>query len=275
MLSCQRAAALCRPGCLHGASAKLGPYRPSNPSRPRADRNGSRGCVAEQGLLDGTVIVSDGAGQFKIAEHALCWVHAERLIHKPDTFCEAHLQAKEAIRTRIWQLYKDLKSYRLAPTPRRAAGLKRRFDSIFATETGFVTLDRLLARLRAQKKDLLAVLKQPQIPLHTRLGKRYPLPGHPPQDLRRHALRSRPRRPRCLPWAYENLLKQAVSFWDYLGHRLDVQPDVARLASTVPPRRICAAFPPVTPSRFRKGPFPQLRLKRKRLVLPKTGRFAR
>ena len=82
------------------------------------------GSIAEQGLLDGTVIVSDGAGQFKIAEHALCWVHAERLIHKLDTFCEAHVQAKERIRARIWRLYKDLKAYRQAPTPRRAAGLR-------------------------------------------------------------------------------------------------------------------------------------------------------
>ncbi len=89
------------------------------------------GSIAEQGLLDGTVIVSDGAGQFKIAEHALCWVHAERLIHKLDTFCEAHVQAKELIRRRIWRLYKDLKKYRQAPAPRRAARLKRRFDAIF------------------------------------------------------------------------------------------------------------------------------------------------
>jgi len=57
------------------------------------------GCVTEQGLLNGTVIVSDGAGQFRIAEHALCWVHAERLVHKLDAFCEAHRQAKERIRT--------------------------------------------------------------------------------------------------------------------------------------------------------------------------------
>jgi len=53
------------------------------------------GSIAEQGLLDGTVIVSDGAGQFRIGEHALCRVHAERLIHKLDAFCEAHVQAKE------------------------------------------------------------------------------------------------------------------------------------------------------------------------------------
>jgi len=28
------------------------------------------------------VIVSDGTGQFVILLYALCWVHAERLVHK-------------------------------------------------------------------------------------------------------------------------------------------------------------------------------------------------
>jgi len=82
------------------------------------------GSIAEQGLLKDAVIVSDGAGQFRIAEHALCWVHAERLIHKLDTFCKAQVQAKERIRARIWRLYKALKAYRQAPAPRRASELR-------------------------------------------------------------------------------------------------------------------------------------------------------
>ncbi len=40
------------------------------------------GSIREHGLLDGTVIVSDDAGQFRVGQHALCWVHAERLVHK-------------------------------------------------------------------------------------------------------------------------------------------------------------------------------------------------
>ena len=32
-------------------------------------------------MLAGTAIVSDAAGQFRVGEHALCWVHAERLVH--------------------------------------------------------------------------------------------------------------------------------------------------------------------------------------------------
>jgi len=181
------------------------------------------GSVAEQGLLDGTVIVSDGAGQFRIAEHALCWVHAERLIHKLDTFCEAHVQAKERIRARIWRLYRDLKAYRQAPTPRRARQLERRFNAIFSTETGFATLDRLLARLRANKDELLMVLKRPGIPLHTNGSE---------NDIRCQVTRrkisggTRSDDGRDVRDAFLGLMKtcakQAISFWDYLGDRLGV-----------------------------------------------------
>ena len=47
------------------------------------------------------------------------------------------------------------------------AALRARFDRIFTRKTGFVTLDRLLARLHANKRELLIVLDRPEIPLHT------------------------------------------------------------------------------------------------------------
>ena len=74
------------------------------------------GSIIAQGLLDDTVIVSDGAGQFDVGRHALCWVHAERLVHKLDAFTEDRRVAKEAIRDRIWTLYADLKAYACTPT---------------------------------------------------------------------------------------------------------------------------------------------------------------
>ncbi len=196
-----------------------------------------RGSIAEQGLLDGTVIVSDGAGQFKIAEHALCWVHAERLIHKLDTFCEAHVQAKERIRARIWRLYADLKAYRQAPTARRASELKRRFSQIFSTTTGFATLDRLLERLRAQKADLLAVLKHPEIPLHTN-GSENDIRCQVTRRKISSGTRSDPGRDArdAFLGLMKTCAKQGIRFWDYLGDRLGVAdtPAVQRLAALIP-----------------------------------------
>jgi hypothetical protein len=113
------------------------------------------------------VIVSDDAGQFNVGRHALCWVHAERLIHKLDTFTAPQRIAQTRVRSLIWRFYADLKADRRNPTPRRRGQLRARFDRIFCRRTGFVTLDRLLARLHANKPELLAVLDHPEIPLQT------------------------------------------------------------------------------------------------------------
>ena len=51
------------------------------------------GSIVAHGLLPDTVIVSDEAGQFEVGQHALCWVHAERLVHKLDTFTALHRAA--------------------------------------------------------------------------------------------------------------------------------------------------------------------------------------
>jgi hypothetical protein len=112
-------------------------------------------------------VLSDDAGQFNIGRHALCWVHAERLVHKLDTFNDQHRAAQTRVRGLIWDFYADLKAYQLKPGKRRATTLRARFDRIFLRPTGFATLDRLMARLHANKAELLMVLERPEIPLHT------------------------------------------------------------------------------------------------------------
>ena len=113
------------------------------------------GSVKSHGFLPDTVIVSDDAGQFNVGPHGLCWVHAERLVHKLDTFTDEQRKAQRRTRALIWRFYRDLKTYRQHPTQQRKAVLRARFDRIFTRKTGFVTLDRLLARLHANKHELL------------------------------------------------------------------------------------------------------------------------
>ena len=45
------------------------------------------------------------AGQFNIGQHALCWVHAERLVHKLDTFNDQHRAAQTRVRGLVWDFY--------------------------------------------------------------------------------------------------------------------------------------------------------------------------
>ena len=125
------------------------------------------GAIRQHGLLGDTVVVSDDAGQFRVGTHALCWVHAERLVHKLLPVTAAQRRAVDLMRQLIWWFYRDLKAWQRQPDRRRAAGLRTRFERIFRRRTGYVTLDRLLARLRERRAELLRVLDRPEIPLHT------------------------------------------------------------------------------------------------------------
>src|SRR5882757_10828687 len=115
------------------------------------------GSVKAHGFLPNTVIVSDDAGQFNVGQHGLCWVHAERLIHKLDTFTDEQRDAQSRTRDLIWRFYRDLKAYRLHPTKQRKAALQARFNRIFTGKTGFVTLDRLLARLQGKPRTSVLI----------------------------------------------------------------------------------------------------------------------
>ena len=63
------------------------------------------GSIQGHGFLQEGVIVSDDAGQFSVGKHALCWIHAERLVHKLDTFTDHQRAAQQLVRSLIWQLY--------------------------------------------------------------------------------------------------------------------------------------------------------------------------
>jgi hypothetical protein len=197
------------------------------------------GSIKAHGLLPDTVILSDDAGQFALDRHALCWVHAERLVHKLNTFTERQHAAQQFMRTLIWWFYADLKAYKHDPCRRRKGQLRARFDRIFRRRTGFVTLDRLLARLHANKEELLVVLDRPELPLHTNGSER---------DLRPQVVKrkisggTRADLGRACRDAFLGLLltcaKLGMSFWDYLGNRLQVPgadapylPDLVRIRS--------------------------------------------
>ena len=126
------------------------------------------GAIHHQGLLADTVIVSDDAGQFRVGIHALCWVHAERLVHKLVPANDKQRNAVEVAKRMIWWFYGSLKEYKLVPSPQQAQVLRDRFDRIFKRRgTGYVMLDRLLKRLFRRKDALLRVLDRPEIPLNT------------------------------------------------------------------------------------------------------------
>src|SRR5690606_29642131 len=121
---------------------------------------GMWGSIRHHGLLGNTVIVSDDAGQFRIGNHALCWIHAERLLHKLMPATPAQARLVETMRDLIWRYYKALKVFKQKPSPGSTDAFRRRFDRIFAMRTGYQELDRLLLRLSRRKEELLKVLER-------------------------------------------------------------------------------------------------------------------
>ena len=198
------------------------------------------GTIKAHGLLPGTVIVSDDAGQFRLGEHALCWVHAERLVHKLVPATDEQRRAIELTRTLIWWFYADLKAWRREPCPRRAAALRARFDRIFTRRTGYVVLDRLLARLRRRKAELLRALERPEIPLHTNASENDIRACVTKRKISGGTMSEAGRTARdVLLGLMKTCRKLGVSFFRYLGDRLRVPgatpipplPDLVRQAA--------------------------------------------
>jgi Transposase IS66 family len=189
------------------------------------------GAIRHQGLLQDTVIVSDDAGQFRVGVHALCWVHAERLVHKLVPANDKQRNAIEVAKRMIWWFYRSLKEYKLAPSLQQAQVLRARFDRIFKRgRTGYVMLDRLLRRLFRHKDALLRVLDRPEIPLNTNASE---------NDIRAFVTKrkisggtvshkGRDARDIMLGLA-KTCMKLKLSFYDFLGSRLGLP------GTTIPP----------------------------------------
>jgi hypothetical protein len=200
------------------------------------------GSVKAHGFLPDTVLVSDDAGQFAVGRHALCWSHAERLVHKLDTFTDRQRTAQQHVRALIWRFYRDLKAYCRDPTAQRRTALRARFDRIFKRRTGFATLDRLLARLHANKAELLTALDRPDIPLHTNSAEnaircqvtKRKISGGTRSDCGRNCRDA-------FLGLVKTCAKLGLAFWDYLGARLGCTdpgsvPDLPQLVSAPLPR---------------------------------------
>jgi len=186
--------------------------------------------IATEGALFGSVlshvprslvIVSDDAGQFNILNHALCWIHAERILSKLVAPSDEKRQILENVRKQIWQFYEELKDYKQSPDQKTKVELQNKFDEIFSQKTDYHFLNLALQRLHANKKELLLVLDRPEIPLHNNLSE---------NDIREYVKRrkvsgsTRSEAGRRCRDTFTSLKKTCrklnISFWQYLIDRI-------------------------------------------------------
>ena len=200
------------------------------------------GSLTEHGLPPELVIVSDDAGQFDVLHHALCWVHAERNFQTLLPFNDTHAKQLAWVREQLWDLYADLKGYKLNPNDQAKLDIEAHFDELCRTKTAFQTLNQALKRLRNNKAELLLVLQRPDIPLHNNLSER---------DIREYVIKRKisgstrsdnGRRARdTFASLKKTCQKLGIGFWDYLIDRLTLSnripplPEIVAGTASLPP----------------------------------------
>jgi hypothetical protein len=114
------------------------------------------------------LLVCDDAPQFNwlSEEMGLCWIHEGRHYKKLTPCLPLHRQRWVEFRRQFWDFYDQLLTYQQHPNPIDCQRLETAFDQLFSTTTGYAALDARIAKTRAKKTALLAVLRHPEIPLH-------------------------------------------------------------------------------------------------------------
>ena len=182
---------------------------------------GLLGHLAEEGMPESMVILSDDAGQFDILVHALCWIHVERNLQKIHVYTEQQRHELDQVLKSFWKLYQQFKTYRHKPNEKKKRQVIKSFNAICNWQTQWLSLKKGLDKLKRYKQELLVVLEHPQVPLHNNQSER---------DIREYVKKrkisgsTRSENGRKARDTFTSLKKTCrkmnISFWDYLNDRL-------------------------------------------------------
>jgi hypothetical protein len=178
------------------------------------------GSLLRHGIPTDRAIISDDAGQFNVFDHALCWIHTERLVHRLIPLNDEHKNAVAFIRGGIWAIYKDLKDYKKSPNEKQKKKIEADFIHLFQTNTSDETLNQLLKRIAKNKQELLRVFDRPELPLHNNLSE-----GDIRDDVKKRKISGSTRSEngrRCrdtFASLKKTCRKHGISFWKYLADR--------------------------------------------------------
>jgi hypothetical protein len=192
------------------------------------------GSLIAHGVSPELTVLSDGAGQFDVFVHALCWLHVERPLERLVPHNEKHRQAIEQTRQRIWELYAGLKAYREAPSPMACEALGEQFDDLVAQRTDYPSIDGVLKGMAVDRAKLLLVLERPEVPLHNNLSE-----GHIRDYVKKRKISGSTRSGlgRRARDTFASLKKTCrrlgVNFWAYLQDRVRGLGQIPRLADQI------------------------------------------
>jgi len=200
------------------------------------------GALISRGTLTlDSILMSDGAGQFNVFKHVLCWIHIERSIKKLVPINEKDRFERDSILDLFWNFYRNLKEYKKEPSVERKKYLEKQFDEIFSFHATEIPLSQALKKIRDCKHQLLLVLYHPDIPLHNNTSERdirefvtkRKISGGTRSDAGRDARDT-------FVSLYKTCKKLEISFWQFLDDRLSYINKIPRLAILVRRKRALA-----------------------------------
>jgi len=114
------------------------------------------------------ILLCDDAPQFKLItdELGLCWIHDGRHYKRIRPVVQDHQDELAAFLERYWAFYRKLYKYKKNPSHEFADSISTEFEILFSTKTAYDELNKRIAKSKAKKKELLTVLKHPELPLH-------------------------------------------------------------------------------------------------------------
>ena len=180
-------------------------------------------------------ILSDGAGQFNVMQHGLCWVHIERGLRKLEADNEQERENIVEMQGLLWDYYQELKQYQQQPSQEISLSLQDRFNEIFGRcYIRHELLNNVLSQIRKRKIELLRVLDCPEFPLHNNAAEtdireyvtRRKISGGTRSELGRKARDT-------FVGLKKTCRKLGISFWNYLTSRLHGEEQVLSLSDLI------------------------------------------
>ena len=191
---------------------------------------GLLGHLLNEGISKDLVILSDGARQFNILTHALCWIHVERNLQKIHTYTAAQREELDQVLNAFWELYQQLKAYQQNHNKENKDLIISQFDHICDWQTKWIALKKGLDKLKTYKQELLVCLQHPATPLHNNQSER---------DIREYVKKrkisgsTRSLDGRKARDTFTSLKKSCrkldISFWDFLNDRITMANKIAFL----------------------------------------------
>lgn len=185
-------------------------------------------------------LLSDDAGEYtKISQqgHALCWIHDARYYRKLIPRLDIHKKIHAETLDQYWSYYAKLNAYREADDQQQRELkplLEHEFDELFNRTTDYFQLNDCLERTYANKEKLLAVLKNPAIPLHNNAAERGARRVVRKRDVSLHTWSDKGTRIRdAYMTIAQTATKLGVNVMDYIKDRINGQHQMMSLAERI------------------------------------------